>query len=112
MPCDQIRLVGVELKIASFALLVEGLKADGWKVSAQTNPDRLWASKADVSLYFDGDEGMNLRTYDPRRNLEEIAGTVRTAYARAAISYAAKKHGFNVSAKPGVTNKLTLKRRA
>lgn len=106
MPCDSVTTQFTNLANAIPAVLAEALKAIGWE-DIQITPTRINAYRpTGAALEWNKGAGLRITATNPERHQRELT----QAYAKAAVSYAAQRAGWTVTA--GKTaNTLTLNRR-
>ncbi len=104
MPCDTQSIQSVNLAKAIPAILEDALKALGWNITESTATG-IAAYKAGTYLSWVAGKGLDVAGYDP----QEAVMAVTKAYSKQAVSWAAKRAGWNVQQTAG--DKLTVTRR-
>ncbi len=104
MPCYTVRTVTVELEAANEAVLIQGLKAAGFRVVQ--SPDGLLVTKG----------GRGARIASGRIILDErdrsLIPEIKRAYAAEAVRSAARRYGWHVTQDRTDAAHLTIHRRA
>lgn len=99
MPCDQNRLVSIDLDVASIDIFKLGLEADGYTVGDSYG--ELYITKDGQFIGSYNANTKKLRYQESRYTESELseetrANMLKRAYARGAIESQAKKYGWNV----------------
>lgn len=104
MPCDSVTTQSVNLANAVQDVLRGALVADGWTINTDVS-GKLEAWSPTGRLTWERGRGLTMTGI----RTDETIAAVTTAYAKAAVSWAAQRAGWTVAKADG--NKLTLNRR-
>lgn len=89
MPCDAVRNITLDLKVANRDVLKRGLKAAGWDIYEYG--DTLIINKGRMRAEISGGRIKAEESY-----AKLVAGEVKQAYATEAVRTAAKQYGWSV----------------
>lgn len=105
MPCDAVRVIGLELKVANPDVLTRGIKAIGYEITHLSGGAmRVRTPQGSVIIsdgMIKGDENVVAR----------VAGEVKRAYAAEAVRTAARKFGWSVVNDKQVADHMTILKR-
>jgi hypothetical protein len=97
MPCDTITLQSVKLKNAIPDILKEALLNSGWDITSTINEktNLITARKAYDSFIWSKGEGITITGMNKQRQ-EKALSNITQAYSKQAVSWAAKRAGWQV----------------